>query len=800
MEGLGVTASVIAVVNMSAKVVGWCAKYAGDVKNSSNEKVRLLREVTELNYVAQKAKSFLEGPHGVRLQASTELLLAITVSESQLQQLERKLKTGAALHTTSGVGLRALKWPFQSKGSEKAILELRRCTERVSMALQIDQTYVVIQLSLRNVYQHRPQFSALILDGDQKRVLDRLPVAENASFDSHAQEHHPICLPNTRFELLSRISDWAEDLRTESIFWLNGMAGTGKSTISRTVAQSSAEKGHLGASFFFKRGEADRAGLTQFFTTIAADLVVRQPTTAYHIKDALDTNPSIIRKTARTQFDELFEQPLLQMNSKNTTENNPVVVVVDALDECGQDDDIELLITLFSRAKNIPRLKLFLTGRPELPLRLGFNAIKGNYQVYFLHEIPRPIIEHDISAFLEHELAKIRGRHNGTVPADRQLAADWPGQSRFRSLVDMAFPLFVFAATMCRFLAERRNPEEQLKKLLEYQTESQKSKLNATYLPVLDQQIIGLGQQQTDEVIQEFRDIVGPMIILASPLSASALARILSMPRSTIDGKLDMLHSVLNVPSSAESPVRLLHVSFRDFLVTSEKHKTNPFWIDERRTHEAMATRCLNVLDRLKQDLCNIKAPGTPRSTVESRIINACLPAEVQYACLYWVYHIREAGSRIADGRKEWRFLTSHLLHWIEALSLMGRALESLSLIKSLQLLLEVSQVIFTSCYVLIGLNLSLKIANISQTCFTMLHSSSALMFQLSILRLFNYIPPYLLSHRKEAKCELYLKMRWHIGYALCQNWKVIGVNACRFSRATMAQFNQLPFHMTQHC
>lgn len=88
-------------------------------------------------------------------------------------------------------------------------------------------------------------------------ILDRLPRAIGASFDSYAEEHNSKCLQNTRVDLIRKISEWADDPDAQTIFWLKGMAGTGKSTISRTMAQTFADTGRLGASFFFKRGEAD---------------------------------------------------------------------------------------------------------------------------------------------------------------------------------------------------------------------------------------------------------------------------------------------------------------------------------------------------------------------------------------------------------------------------------------------------------------------------------------------------------------------------------------------------------------
>ena len=170
----------------------------------------------------------------------------------------------------------------------------------------------------------------LILDIDQRAILSQLLIIHSASFNSFGQEHGSFYLPDTRVELLRLIMKWAEDSGAEAIFWLNGIAGTGKSTISCTVAQTFAEKGYLGASFFFKRGETDRGSLTKFFTTIAADLTTRQPATATQVKERLDSDPTITSKNAREQFDNLFLHPL----SKVTKGDTPIVLVVDVLDKC----------------------------------------------------------------------------------------------------------------------------------------------------------------------------------------------------------------------------------------------------------------------------------------------------------------------------------------------------------------------------------------------------------------------------------------------------------------------------------
>ncbi|UKZ94148.1 uncharacterized protein TrAFT101_009032 [Trichoderma asperellum] len=519
---------------------------------------------------------------------------------------------------------------------------------------------------------------------NQRAILDKLPVAREAAFNSIPEAQESTCLAGTRVDILHRISEWANDFNTKPIFWLSGMAGTGKSTISRTIAQSFA--GHLGASFFFKRGDADRGTASKIFTTIAADLLIREPALAPYIKQAIDNDPAVPWKGLQEQFDQLISQPLLKFVADGGKFDS-VIIIIDALDECERESQIKSIIGLLSHLKIREGLCLrtFVTSRPELPVRLGFHAIE--HKNLILHEIPQIIIKQDISLFLEYKIAEIREKFNASVSKDRQLPLGWPGESSFQSLVNMAVPLFIFAATVSRFIADRRggDPDEKLKDILLYESRSQESRLDATYMPVLSNIISGLSTREREKTTQQFQNIIGSVITLASPLSSLALSQILNVSKRIIDNQLDLLHSVLRVPSSPESPIRLLHISFRDFLTDPDKEGRSPFWIDEKQAHARMAINCLNVMGKhLKCCICGIRDLGMPRSEIQPAKIEACLPPEAQYACLYWTYHLRKAEKYINANEKIYNFLICHFLHWIEALSLMGRTHESLGLINEL--------------------------------------------------------------------------------------------------------------------
>jgi len=196
-----------------------------------------------------------------------------------------------------------------------------------------------------------------------------LPIANDAAFDSHTDEHGARCLPGTRVDLQREITTWADDPQGKCIFWLKGMAGTGKSTISRTVAQSFADRGLLGASFFFKRGERDRGNAALLFPTIASQLVVAEPAVAAHIRAAIDADPHVTDKPLEKQFDKLVLEPLGKLKG-DPSRAKTFILVLDALDEYDRDLDIRLIISLLSKAKTLSsvRLRAFVTSRPELPI------------------------------------------------------------------------------------------------------------------------------------------------------------------------------------------------------------------------------------------------------------------------------------------------------------------------------------------------------------------------------------------------------------------------------------------------
>src|SRR5277367_5564390 len=209
------------------------------------------------------------------------------------------------------------------------------------------------------------------LDSD---VLQRLPYVFDAPFNSYTKQDSPTCLPNTRVGLLEEIYNWVNSEDERCIYWLSGLAGTGKSTIARTVARRYFEQKRLGASFFFSRGGGDVGHAGKFFTSIAVQLAYNAPSLRRYISEAAEEQIDIANHSLRDQWRQLVIRPLLRSDKRLSPSS--YLLIVDALDECDNEDHIHTILQLLAEARSLTtvRLRVFLTSRPEVPIRHGIRA------------------------------------------------------------------------------------------------------------------------------------------------------------------------------------------------------------------------------------------------------------------------------------------------------------------------------------------------------------------------------------------------------------------------------------------
>jgi hypothetical protein len=367
------------------------------------------------------------------------------------------------------------------------------------------------------------------------------------------------------------------------------------------------------------------------------------------------------------------------------------VLIVDALDECDNEDHIRMILQLLAEARTLKaiRLRVFLTSRPEIPIRHSMYHIpQAEHQDFVLHNISSSIIDHDISVFLESNL-RIIGQ-------EWTLGAGWPGEQVLKQLVVNASGLFIWAATACRFIHSGREFAERRLVLILQSSASVTAPgrhLNEIYTKVLKNSIgHGYDNFEREYILSRFRKVLGSIVILSSPLSASSISKLLHVTTQQVAQTLNHLYAILDIPEDQTCPVRLHHPSFRDFLLDKERCSDSNFQVDEKQTHQTLADNCIRLMSNsLKQDVCGQEAPSTLVANVESSRIEQCLPPEVKYACLYWIQHLQKSGLHLHDDGPVHVFLQEHLLHWFEALSIMGNMSDGAIMVKILEEMLTVS-------------------------------------------------------------------------------------------------------------
>ena len=220
---------------------------------------------------------------------------------------------------------------------------------------------------------------------------------------SHRSGDRPGCLRGTRGDVFLQLEQWLKDEQDRCVFWLNGLAGTGKSTIAQTFAEICFADGSLGASFFCSRDFDNRNNLRAIFPTLAFQLAYRYPRFRDELLELLKTNPDVGQESLNSQMEKLIVDPFEATQIQT-------LIIVDALDECKDEKpESAILFVLSKHVHRIPHVKFFITGRPEAQIHSGFHltSLEPLTMELKLHEIDRSLVDNDIRLFLRTRLAGI---------------------------------------------------------------------------------------------------------------------------------------------------------------------------------------------------------------------------------------------------------------------------------------------------------------------------------------------------------------------------------------------------------
>ena len=454
------------------------------------------------------------------------------------------------------------------------------------------------------------------------------------------------------------------------MFWLNGLAGTGKSTIAQTFAEISFADGELGASFFCSRDFEDRSNLQVIFPTLAFQLAYRYLPFRERLIQVLRANPDVGRESLCSQMEKIIVFTLKASRIRT-------LIIIDALDECKDEEPASAFLSVLSRyVDEIPNVKFFITGRPEPRIRSGFRleSLRPITEALRLHSVERSLVDGDIKLFFRTQLTDI-----AKARSDCNFTQDWPSESEINILCKKATGFFIYASTVVKFVASKnRTPTGQLDQIVSLPQSTAhegRSGIDLLYTQVLEQAIDDM-DADTEEIYSRFRTVVGAVLLVLNPLSTTALSDLLKV--CDISTTLRPLHSLLLVPDTTEDPIQAFHKSFPDFLMDPVRCQDEHFFVDPAGHHAEILLSCLELMrERLKGNICNLDGHATLSDVKDlSALCKDHIGDALKYACCFWTKHLLMLPASIScikeveDGINQ--FFTRCLPYWIEVLALTG--------------------------------------------------------------------------------------------------------------------------------
>ncbi|CCO37512.1 Vegetative incompatibility protein HET-E-1 [Rhizoctonia solani AG-1 IB] len=465
-----------------------------------------------------------------------------------------------------------------------------------------------------------------------------------------------LCTPGTRKSQIELLLEWAHTPDAGKTCWMNGMAGTGKTTISYTVCSELDKASQLGASFFCSRTMLECRQVKNIIPSIAYQLARFSRPFRCALAKVLELDPDAHTRSLNMQYQKLIAEPLAGVESSLPLD---FIVVIDALDECENEDSVSQILDLLLSTTHITPIRFLMSSRPEREIaRKMAGRLDGHDDVRLvLHDLDSSMVKADIETYMRDELKDI-------PMTDGQWSV----------IIERCGVLFIYASTTCRYIkqaCELMALEEVVDVIASSKpTHKDKNIIDELYMTVLDAAFV---KSRLDDINkQRMRDVLETVVCAIEPMTVDAMAGLLGIGTGNQIERLIMpLRSVLNVTKNT-GLVSTLHASFPDFMLSSDR--SGSYYCHYRARHLKMTKACLDSIDanKPKFNICGLASSYDMDSDVEGlekRMQVSISPALV-YTCRYWSKHLNlaESPSQLIDIVHN--FFSSRLLLWMEVINL----------------------------------------------------------------------------------------------------------------------------------
>jgi len=459
------------------------------------------------------------------------------------------------------------------------------------------------------------------------------------------------CLKGTREGVLHEIRCWAEDFTKPPILWLNGLAGTGKSTIAQTIVEWYDARSQLGSSFFCSRNTSNHGNSCDIFPVLAMQLAQRHGKVRSVLASLLRSNPDVVYESASDQVEKLIVKPLRAVDV-------PTLIIIDALDEWADDTSRSNVISALERwTKEIPKVKFLVTSRPETHILTSFHTppLGGLAITLALHDITPRLVDNDIRLFFEHELSEL---------AAKNWMRDWPTPEQLDLLCVRSAGLFVYAVATTMFLSNKdTSPREQYAIIARSPDDTifeGTMGLDSLCTSILQASF----RENDDEDDALVRSILATVVLVTRPLPPSTITSLTGLEAKEVMSILQSVRSLVRL----DQHVRPFHKLLSDLLTSPTRCMDQRFYISPEKFHPEIALNCLSIMNETLED------SPQPRSHTADRDVEC--PFEetaLGYACTSWHIHLTEARDNISALTPTLRrFLDEKVVGWLKVLGISG--------------------------------------------------------------------------------------------------------------------------------
>ncbi|KAG8697907.1 hypothetical protein FRC08_006243 [Ceratobasidium sp. 394] len=477
---------------------------------------------------------------------------------------------------------------------------------------------------------------------DEDTRLDRLPhpVATWYSSGPNSQRQNG-CIPNTRVNVLEQLQKWSSYNGHPRLYWLNGTAGTGKTALAYSFCECLDTSGKLAASFFCTRRLAECCDAHTIFPSISYQLSMFSRPFRHAISDVISQDDDVHALSVEKQFESLIAAPLRRIGH---TFPAGVVVVIDALDECEDEDRVDqILNALLTQASGLP-IKFLVTSRPEPKIALRMQS-KQSDDVFLercLDKLDPSTVREDIKTYMGVELALAN-----------------PSASDLDHLAELSERCFGSAESFVRYILRGYSSKgtegiERMRRLLDVPITPQRDndeRIDPKYIALLEAALETdtVGDLEQAETTLALRTVVCAQELL----TVDALAGLLGLDVRRLT--LHTLRSLWPVPEIAETSglVTLRHASFTKYLL--DQKRSGRFYCDSKEHNAWFAQTCFDLIKAPVPLPDSESLPDRGRLTADESP-NVDIPAELVYACRYWETHLELAGhskSSVAEKLKQ---------------------------------------------------------------------------------------------------------------------------------------------------